>query len=91
MLILFSQALLITLIKASGGDIKVVSGTISSLSLVPQLAIGIKRCHDRNRSGWFVLIAFIPLVQLWYFVEMGFLSGTRGDNRFGPDLVKSNQ
>jgi len=43
----------------------------------------INRLHDRNRSAWFLLILLIPLVQLWCFIELFFLPGTKGQNRFG--------
>lgn len=50
------------------------------------LAIQIKRWHDRNKSGWWVLIGLVPVIGgIWALVETGFLSGTPGDNRFGPD------
>ena len=49
-------------------------------------AVHIKRWHDRNKSGWWVLIGFIPIIGfIWTMVECGFLKGTEGDNRFGPD------
>lgn len=51
----------------------------------PNLAVGIKRCHDRGRSGWFLLIGLVPLLNLWLAVELMFLRGTVGSNRFGPD------
>jgi uncharacterized membrane protein YhaH (DUF805 family) len=52
------------------------------------LAAGAKRCHDRNRSGWFQAIALIPILGgLWLLIELGFLRGTVGPNRFGPDPV----
>jgi len=51
----------------------------------PSLALNVKRFHDRDKSGWFYLVAFVPIVSLWYLVEIGFLKGTDGDNRFGPD------
>ncbi len=52
----------------------------------PSLAIGVKRWHDRDKSGWWVLIAFVPLIGgIWYLVECGFLEGTKGPNKFGPD------
>ncbi|MGH6983651.1 MAG: DUF805 domain-containing protein [Stellaceae bacterium] len=51
----------------------------------PNLAVGIKRCHDRGRSGWFLLIGLVPLLNLWLAVELMFLRGTVGLNRFGPD------
>ncbi|HXQ13417.1 MAG TPA: DUF805 domain-containing protein [Caulobacteraceae bacterium] len=49
------------------------------------LAVQIKRWHDRDKSGVWVLIAFIPVVGgLWSLIECGFLDGTEGPNRFGP-------
>lgn len=47
--------------------------------------MGIKRCHDRNRCGWFLLVALIAIVNLWYWTEILFLKGTDGENRFGPE------
>ena len=50
------------------------------------LAIGVKRWHDRNKSGWWILIIFVPLVGgLWYLIECGFLKGTTGANQYGAD------
>jgi uncharacterized membrane protein YhaH (DUF805 family) len=55
------------------------------------LLISIKRCHDRDRSGWFMLAMLIPLVgPIWVLVELGFLRGTVGPNRFGPDSVSGS-
>jgi len=48
------------------------------------IALGVKRCHDRDKSGWFLLISFIPLIgAVWLLIELGFLDGTPGANRFG--------
>lgn len=50
------------------------------------LAISIKRWHDRGKSGWWVLIGFVPLIGgLWALIETGFLPGTDGPNEYGPD------
>lgn len=49
------------------------------------LAIQVKRWHDRDKSGWWVLIGLVPLIgAIWQLVECGFLEGSQGDNRFGP-------
>ncbi len=59
---------------------------LGSLFLIyPGLAMNVKRCHDRGRSGWFVLVSFIPIVSIWYLIEVGFLKGDIGDNGYGPD------
>lgn len=56
------------------------------------LAVSIKRFHDRDKSGFWILIIFVPLIgPLWQFIECGFLAGTDGGNRFGQpgDLASS--
>jgi uncharacterized membrane protein YhaH (DUF805 family) len=59
------------------------------LAIWPSLAINVKRCHDRDRSGWFLLVSLIPLVGvIWLFVDLGCLRGSIGQNRFGPDPVQ---
>ncbi|WP_374674615.1 DUF805 domain-containing protein [Ideonella sp.] len=51
----------------------------------PAIAVSVKRWHDRDRSGWWVLIALVPLIgTLWALIDNGFLRGTAGPNRFGP-------
>lgn len=50
------------------------------------LAAGVKRWHDRNKSGWWILIGLVPVIGgLWYLIECGFLRGTVGPNIYGPD------
>lgn len=51
----------------------------------PSITAAVKRLHDRGRSGWFLLLALIPFVNIWVMIEVYFLKGTDGPNRFGPD------
>lgn len=61
-------------------------------TLIPNIAVNVRRLHDRDMSGWWYLgvfvAAFIPLVgtlvSLGYLVLMC-LAGTAGSNRFGDD------
>jgi uncharacterized membrane protein YhaH (DUF805 family) len=58
-----------------------------ALLLWSNLAAAVKRLHDRDVSGYFVLIALLPLLgAVMLLVETGFLPGSRGANRFGPEL-----
>ncbi len=59
---------------------------VNLLLLWPTLAVSIKRWHDRNHSGWWVLVVLLPFVG-WIvsLVANGVLRGTEGPNRFGPD------
>jgi uncharacterized membrane protein YhaH (DUF805 family) len=54
------------------------------------IAVGIKRFHDRNKSGVWILIIFVPVIGgLWYLIECGFLRGTAGPNDYGPDPLSA--
>ena len=58
---------------------------LSLAAFYPALCISIKRLHDRNRSGWFYLLLFVPIANIWIFIELAFLKGTDGHNNFGSD------
>ena len=70
-------------VGAVGGIILLV---VYTLALWIGLAIAAKRWHDRNKTAWWILIVFVPVVGgLWYLIECGFLRGTTGPNKYGPD------
>ena len=46
--------------------------------LIPLIAVAVRRMHDQDRSGWWVIVPIVNLIFL-------FIDGTRGPNRFGPD------
>ena len=51
-----------------------------------KLPVTVKRWHDRDKSGWWSLVGSIPFIgQIWSFIELGLLVGTRGPNQYGPD------
>jgi uncharacterized membrane protein YhaH (DUF805 family) len=55
------------------------------LLLWPWLAAGVKRCHDRGKSGLWLLLFWVPVLGwLWGFIELGLLSGDPRPNRYGP-------
>ena len=53
--------------------------------LIPSLAAGVRRLHDTDRSGWWLLIVLVPLVGVIVLLVFFVFEGTRGDNRFGRD------
>ncbi len=68
----------------------IVPGIITLVSFVLgvwiALAVQVKRWHDRDKSGWWVHINFIPVIgMIWVLIQCGILKGTEGDNRFGKD------
>ena len=58
----------------------------TALLVWPCTAVGVKRWHDRDKSGWWVLVWLIPLIGwLWTLIGNGALRGSVGANRFGAD------
>jgi uncharacterized membrane protein YhaH (DUF805 family) len=52
--------------------------------LLPNLSVSIRRLHDTDRTGWWVLIWLIPLIG-WIVLLVFYLQqGDAGENRFGP-------
>lgn len=67
-----------------------VFGTIVGLAVYAGLAWfglaqGVKRLHDLNKSGWMILIMFIPVVNFIFGLYMLFADGTVGPNEYGND------
>ena len=54
-------------------------------SIVPSIAVQVRRFHDQDKSGWFILLGFIPYVGGIVALVFMCIEGTKGPNRFGPD------
>ena len=62
----------------------VLGALATSVIVAATLTTAVKRWHDRNKSGWWVLITLIPIIGVfWALVEQGFLGGSHGENRYG--------
>lgn len=100
---LFQGAVVVAVIVAFvliGGDLTATGGTVfSALMLfivgtamlalvVPLLAVQVRRLHDQDKSGWFVLLNFVPYVGALIVLVLMLLEGTKGENRYGPDPWK---
>lgn len=63
-----------------------VLGNIWSLVIfLPTLAAGVRRLHDTDRSGWWLLLMFLPVIGAIVLIVFLAQKGTAGTNRFGPD------
>ncbi|MBI5200245.1 MAG: DUF805 domain-containing protein [Elusimicrobia bacterium] len=58
------------------------------VALYSAICLGIKRCHDRGRSGWFMLVNVVPILCLWPIIELLFFKGDTGPNAYGPDPLQ---
>lgn len=53
--------------------------------LIPSIMVSIRRLHDRNMRGWWLLLTFIPNIGQLILTVIYILPSTEGPNRFGPD------
>ena len=63
----------------------ILAAPIWILSAAVGIMLGIRRCHDLDKSGWFYLLIFIPIVNFFVALYLLFAIGTIGPNQYGPD------
>lgn len=59
-------------------------------SIIPTLAVSVRRLHDIDKSGWWYFIAFIPLIGPFWLLILTCTDGTIGPNQYGPDPKASD-
>jgi uncharacterized membrane protein YhaH (DUF805 family) len=63
----------------------IASGLFSIVILIPNIAVSVRRLHDTNRSGLWLLLGLIPLIGLIILIVWAVQEGTRGRNRYGQN------
>jgi uncharacterized membrane protein YhaH (DUF805 family) len=72
-------------------DLAVLEWVSIAAFLWPSIAVQVKRWHDVNLSGWWILANLFPVIgHLAALVTNGFVRGTTGVNRFGADPLARN-
>ena len=107
------------IVTDQSGVFQAINGMLAIVIFISSLAVGVKRLHDRDKSGWYLVLFYIVpsvlvfaailvgtimedsfmiaallglvafAIGVWAFVEMGYLRGTVGANRYGPDPLAS--
>ena len=68
-------------------DIGPLNGIASLATLIPSFSVSVRRLHDIERSGWFLLLVLIPIIGWIILIYWMCQLGTSGQNRFGEDPV----
>lgn len=87
-IIIYAVFMALTFADPGGAVSMVVSGLFLIFALaiiVPMFAISFRRLHDTDRSAWWLLIGFLPLIGAIVLIVFYVTPGTKGPNRFGPD------
>jgi len=62
-----------------------LGGLYALIVLIPSLAVAVRRLHDTDRSGWWLLLVFIPILGAIVLIVFFFLDSTPGNNSHGPN------
>jgi uncharacterized membrane protein YhaH (DUF805 family) len=77
-------AIAASIIDAAIGSFGVISGIAGLALLLPGLSVAIRRLHDTDHSGWWVLIGLIPIVGFIVLLIFYLRQSDPGENRYGP-------
>lgn len=72
-------------IPMAAGPMMLVFGLFVLAIIIPSFAVQVRRFHDQDKSGWFVLLNLVPYVGGLIVLIFMCLEGTHGPNRFGED------
>lgn len=91
MFILFN-CIIVSVLAVAVGEIYESTGSLFALSvlysfavLIPSLAVSVRRLHDTGRSGWWLLIYFVPFMGFIVLLIFAVLDSQAGENQYGPN------
>lgn len=62
-----------------------LSGIFGLAMIVPSISVNVRRLHDINRSGWWLLLIFAVIIGWIVLLVFGAMDSQPGDNRFGTN------
>jgi len=87
MFVLFNiiASIILSIIDSAIGTYGALTGLYSLVVLIPSLAVGVRRLHDSGKSGWMLLVAFIPVIGFIWLLILLITEGTPGENQYGAN------
>ena len=67
------------------GSLSIVSLLYGLTMVIPSIAVAVRRLHDINKTGFFLLVALIPVVGFIWLLILFLKEGDMGDNQYGTD------
>ena len=68
----------------------VLNAVYSLAVLIPSIAVTVRRLHDIDRTGWWILMNLVCCIGWIVLLVFNVTPGTEGDNKYGPDPLNTN-
>lgn len=68
-------------------EAELLASIIQLALFLPTLSVSVRRLHDLDKSGWWVLVLIIPIIGTIVFIVWACKKGTDGNNQYGPDPI----
>lgn len=83
-LFVFIVSVVLNIVDVAAGT-GVLSLIFALVTLIPNIAVAVRRLHDTDRAGWWYLLMLVPLIGVIVLIVWFVGRGTTGTNRFGGD------
>jgi uncharacterized membrane protein YhaH (DUF805 family) len=87
MLVNILIALTLGFVEGLLGSPGYIGGLYSLFIMLPSIAVAVRRLHDTGRTGWWVLINFVPFIGFFIFLYFMVVEGEPSDNEYGRDPI----
>jgi uncharacterized membrane protein YhaH (DUF805 family) len=77
--------ILLNVLEGIIGLFGIIATLFSLAILIPSIAVGVRRLHDTGRTGWWLLLSFIPLIGLIVLIYFYVQDSEPGSNQYGPN------
>ena len=84
----YSTILFVSFLQSTSSSLSVLFSLIFFISIIPSISVTVRRLHDLNKSGFYLLITFIPILGGLILLIMTVEKGTLGDNDYGSYPLK---
>jgi uncharacterized membrane protein YhaH (DUF805 family) len=87
MFVLFNIIIFIVLyfLESLVGGPGILANLYSLAILLPGISVGVRRLHDIGRTGWWILVGFIPVIGTIILLIFMILDSNPGENKYGPN------
>lgn len=84
-LLVYLGVLIVAGILDAALGVGLIGALVALAHLIPSITVGVRRLHDIDRSGWWLLVALVPLIGWIIAIYWAVKEGDAGSNRYGAN------